>query len=213
MGRMLGHGVYALAEVAAFTQLRPGRLRGWIKDHPFLNTDYDVVEGDFALSFLDMIEILVAGQMREHDVPLQRIRQAYEMLQSRFGVRHPFAHEDFRFLTDGRDLFLSEKDGASILDINLRQQVFPVVLRPFLRQLDYDDETKLAARWNIDRNIVLDPARSFGKPLVAATGHRTDVLAAALRANGDNADLVADWFGVSPGDVMDAAAFEEKYAR
>jgi hypothetical protein len=39
--------------------------------------DYEPVGGDYALSFHDLIDLFVAGQLREHGVSLPRLRRVY----------------------------------------------------------------------------------------------------------------------------------------
>jgi uncharacterized protein (DUF433 family) len=59
-----------------------------------------------------------------------------------------------------------------------------------------------------EEGIVIDPARALGKPIVRASAMPTAVLAAAWGANGEDAERVADWYGVSPADVEAAVRFE-----
>ena len=60
--------------------------------------------------------------------------------------------------------------------------------------------------------VVVDPAICLGKPIVEQTGIPTFVLASAYRANGQNADLVADWYNVNPDHVLAAVRFESSMA-
>lgn len=44
--------------------------------------------------------------------------------------------------------------------------VFPDIIEPFLKQLDYDPDTHLARRWHIADGVVLNPGILLGKPVV-----------------------------------------------
>ncbi len=86
---MLGQGSYILAEVSKLTQIHPSRVRSWFKQRsdgtgfgPIFNSDYPPVHGDYAVSFLDLIDVLVAGQLRDrYNVPMNIVRHAHTLLQ------------------------------------------------------------------------------------------------------------------------------------
>src|SRR5438270_727125 len=87
MSGMLGKGVYSLAEVAQLTGLKRARVGEWFRGRPseasprpLFRSDYQPVEDDVAVSFLDLIDVFVAGQLREHGVPLQAVRRVYSRL-------------------------------------------------------------------------------------------------------------------------------------
>ena len=48
---------------------------------PVFSGDYPPVGGDCAISFYDLVDVFVAGQMREYGVALQTLRRAYRKLQ------------------------------------------------------------------------------------------------------------------------------------
>lgn len=86
----------------------------------------------------------------------------------------------------------------------------PEVLSPYLKQIEYANDTQTAIRWNIADGIVLDPTRSFGKPIVASEGTTTYVLAQSYLANNQDQNLVADLFDVTPDAVLRAVDFERE---
>lgn len=98
---------------------------------------------------------------------------------------------------------------TELQEILTRQKTFPRVLLPFLRKIDYDQLNLLAQRWHLTEEVVLDPAICFGKPIVQAVGKPTAVLAAAWKANKEDAELVADWYGVKVDHVLAAVRFED----
>ncbi len=78
--------------------------------------------------------------------------------------------------------------------------------------IDYDRATILARRWRIASMVVIDPTICFGKPIVEPIGIATTLLASAYRANQEDADLVADWYGVHSSHVLAAVEFERNMA-
>lgn len=217
---ILGRGLYTLPEVARLTGLRAARVREWFRGRadgsrrrrPILRGDYEPVGGDVAVSFHDLIDTFVVGQLREHGVPMPTVRRVYRKLQANLGEPHPFCHQ--QLLTHGKTVLMSGLDEAGreqITEVLTGQGVFPAIIRPFLQSIEYD-AAALARRWQIAERVVIDPGLQFGKPVVTGTGIATAVLAESYRANGRDAELVADWYNVAPDDVRAAAAFESRKA-
>jgi uncharacterized protein (DUF433 family) len=213
---ILGQGVYSFAEAAKLVGLSPARVREWFlgrasgnERNPVFTGDYQPVQGDFAISFHDLIDVYVAGQLREHGVSLQTVRRVYRRMQDDLQTDHPFCRKEL--LSDGKAVFLRGLDSEGqeeLVEVLTRQKVFPQVLLPFLQRIDYEKVTLLARRWRIARMVVVDPAICFGKPIVEAVGIPTAVLAAAYFANDKDAGLVADWYNVHADHILAAVEFE-----
>jgi uncharacterized protein (DUF433 family) len=222
----LGLGIYTFREAARYSRLHYRRVWRWFQptpgpaSHPerlpvpaLLTSDYMPTGGVQEISFLNLVDVFVFGQLREHGVRLKTLRRVYQRMRDDLGKPHPFAHQ--RVATDGREVFLrhATPDGRDELtEVLTRQRVMTEVIEPFLRQLDYEPDTQLAGRWRIADRVVLDPRISLGKPVVAAVGIKTDVLASAYHANDRDAERVAWWYNVVPDDVLAAVAFEKGLA-
>ncbi|MEO6810598.1 MAG: DUF433 domain-containing protein [Isosphaeraceae bacterium] len=216
---MLGRGVYNLPEAARLTGLTPSRVREWFlgrpsetSRQPVFQGDYEPINGDRAISFLDLIELYIAGSLRNHGLSLQRLRRIHSKMSEHLNSKHPFSQREI--LTDGVDLFIrNDEDGRDeLVDILRDQRVFPSILLPFLKSIEFDPSNHLAKRWNISEMVVVDPSICFGKPIIDPVGMSTTILAQAYRANGDDADLVAYWYNVKPEHVMAAVEFENRLA-
>jgi len=217
MMKALGHGIYTFSEAARLVGLRTQRVREWFRSRPSLKSvfqgDYEAVEGDIAISFHDLVDVFVAGQLREHGVPLQTLRKVYAKLQQAFDVHHAFCRKEL--LSDGKKVFYTGLDSAGreeIVEVLTRQRVFPNVIKPFLKSIDYAEATNLARRWRIDDAVVVDPEICFGKPVVESAGISTAILAAAYETNDRDAELVADWYNIHPDQVLAAVHFESRPA-
>jgi len=216
MGIILGHGIYSLPEAARLTRLRPSRVREWFTGRsmkqgpkPVFKSDYDSVGGDRAISFLDLIELFIAGQLREHGVSLQSLRKVRAQLQKDLDPRHPFCRREV--LSDGKKVFtlgLDREGQREMIEVLSTQRVFVQILLPFLKRIDYDAATKLASKWSIADGIVVDPRICLGKPIVKEVCIRTTILASAYCATHEDSELVAEWFGVLPLHVEAAVNFE-----
>lgn len=214
----LGRGIYSVTEAAGYTRLHASRVYSWIApqdkkgEASFLRAEHRTSDSSRLLSFLDLVDVLVAGQFRLHGVSLQVIRSAYAALKREFGTEHPFCRREL--YTDGRNIFIrvaGDLRDAPLSDALSKQNFFSTFLLPYLNQIEYDHENLLAERWNIAEGVLIDPKLSFGQPVVKTTGTSTFVLANNYFANDRNAGLVADLFNVSPADVQNAVAFEERF--
>ena len=175
--------------------------------------DYEPVDNDFAISFFDLIDVFVAGQLRDYGVSLQTVRRAYRWMRHELGTSHPFCRREL--LTDGKAIFLRgvDADGQQELTEALtRQKVFPEILLPFLKTIEYDPSTVLARRWRIAPEVIIDPTISFGKPVIEEAGVVASLLSAAYHANHRDTELVADWYNVRPDAVLAAVRFESRMA-
>lgn len=219
MATLLGTGAYGIREAAQLALVHPRTAHRWVagagrgRAAALLRPDLPRVGHRRALSFLDLIDLLVVGRFREAGVSFQTIRRVYGRLEQTLATRHPFGHR--RLLTDGTTVFMETLDHVGdrhLHEVLSGQGAMPVVLLPYLEKIDYAAETYTAVRWRIAEGIVLDPARSFGKPILADAGTSTFVLARSYHANNDDADLVADLFDVSPQSVRRAVEFESRLA-
>jgi uncharacterized protein (DUF433 family) len=220
MNTILGHGIYSLPEAARLTRLPSSRVREWFTGRSVehggkavFNSDYDFVGGDRAISFLDLIELFIAGKLREQGVSLQSLRRVRAQLKKDLKTPHPFCRSEV--LSDGKKVFVLGLDPGGqkeMIDVLSRQRVFADILLPFLKRIDYNAITKLASKWSIADNVVIDPMVCLGKPVVEDVCIRTTILASAYEANDRDAEHVADWYGVLPGHVVAAVEFERNLA-
>ncbi len=214
----LGRGLYTYAEAARLAGLSAGRVRAWFESTPREPRQRGpVLSGDFSgqgiISFLDLIEVLVAGHLRGLGISLQSLRKARAALVRYLHTSHPFSHRSLK--TDGKALFIHLQEQASdeeeLLEVVSQQHAIPQVLLPYLKRVDYDLHSKLATDWKIADAVVIDPTRASGKPIVASCAIPTSILAAAFGANGRDAERVANWYGISAADVDAAVRFENQF--
>jgi uncharacterized protein (DUF433 family) len=220
MTTMLGNGVYKYREAARLTGLKRERIREWFRLRnsdanrlPIFLSDYEPVEGSRVISFLDLVDVFVAGQLREHGVSLQTLRRVYNHLQKVLDTRHPFCRNEL--LSDGKIVFtrgMDSKGQEELTEVLTRQKVFPSIILPFLKKIDYGAASRLAERWHISRMVVIDPRICFGKPIIEDYSIPTAILADAYRANGEDAERVADWYNINAAHVLAAVEFENSRA-
>lgn len=179
-----------------------------------------VVKRQFAsdrrmLSFLELMELYFVKMFREEGVSLQTIQRASQAAAKKFQTEYPLAVR--RFDTDGRAIFATlvkeNKDEVFVEDLARGQYVFEKVIKPFFRKIEYRNEAIRFWPMEPKGRVVLDPNRSFGKPIDAETGVPTRaVYDAWIAGGGQDRATLAKWFDI-PHKAVDAAIeFEQSFA-
>jgi uncharacterized protein (DUF433 family) len=207
--------LYGFAEADRLAGVTRGTSRRWLKGYRYwyadesrmalpITPERDLPDG---VSFMDLVEVIAIGKLRQRGLSLRRIRQVNEYCQLALNRDRPLVTETFK--TDGREVFVKAQ-GGFLLDVlhGRGTQAWDEVLDPFLETLDYEDE--LARRWwprGKNEPIVVDPDYGFGLPVVSGSGVRTEIVAERFRA-GDAREEIAYDFGLSPAGVEAALRYE-----
>jgi len=220
--QLTGVGLYSFQEATRLTGASPAELRRWLHGYqsgetsvpPLWESELSSEKLD-GLSFHDLLEVRFVKNFRKYGVSLQTIRIAATHARDMFHSPYPFTCQ--RFQTDGKRIFgeaLRESGDKDMIDLRQKQFVFAKIIHPSLyKQIEFGIDDR-ALRWFPDKNkkVMLDPAISFGKPIVADTGIRTDILYDAWQAENKNKQRVARQFEVPLQAVNAAIRFEEKLA-
>jgi uncharacterized protein (DUF433 family) len=219
-----GIGAYSPIEAARLVGTSPVNVRRWLfgysyrhhgpktSQKPLWDPQYGADQDDPILGFRDLIEARMVASLRQLKIGMPTIRACLEAAAEIAQDSHPFSSAHFR--TDGRRLFL-ERLGAEgsrdIIDLKSKQHAFPKVIEASFLDLEFDDEK--ATRWfplRKSREIVADPERSFGTPIVDEGGVPTRRIAQVFEAEGRSIEKVASLFEVDRQSVKDALAFERQ---
>ena len=121
MATLLGNGIYTFKDAARLTGLRHGRVREWFRRKPIFQGDYRPIDGDFAISFYDLVDVFVAGQLREHGVTMQTVRKVYCRMAEDLAATHPFCRKEL--MTDGKAVFFRNagSDEPQFIEVLTRQ--------------------------------------------------------------------------------------------
>ena len=219
-----GVGIYTLPEAARIIQTNTMRVRRWLLGYrfptdagtgespPVFAAQLPQLDGHQAIGFLDLIELLFIKAFRTYGVTLQTIRSAATEAARRWGVSHPFCMK--RFATDGRSIFATLRDEAGeehLLELTRSQFGFMSVLAPYLKQLDYGLPGDVRRWWPLGKSkpVFLDPAISFGKPVVRPHNVPTEAIFHAIDA-GETENEVSGWYNLPIQAVRAALEFEKK---
>lgn len=227
----LGTGIYTPPEAAKLLHEKPETIRRWAFGYSrnraagrtaypaLIQTDLPEVEGERALTFVELVELLYIRAFHRAGASWQTIKEAATVAARLYSSEHPFALRQV-YMDPRRVLYgaLRNPDGSESF-VQLRgdaQHELPALVRPFLDQLEFD-LNDLASRWwplGKHAGVVIDPAFAFGAPIVEDAGIRTQTLVDSYRAevaaNGDRTvEHVAWLYEVSPRNVETALSFHQ----
>ena len=224
--QLLQTGIYTVSEASRLASVSQRRIRRWLRGYEFKvkhgrrrspavwNSQLDPINHSMALGFLDLLEIRCVEGFISAGVGWKTLRQVHDRAREVVGHSHPFCTN--RFATDGQTIFMEfqEKNkDVTLWDMRDVQRVFDRIIRPFLKDIEFDN-TKVPFRWwprGKNHQVALDPRRSFGQPIIFREGIPTQVLARSVRAN-ESVEEVARWFEINSKSVREAVDFEKALA-
>lgn len=208
-GPSLGGGLYSRVEAARLLRTPRQTLARWVEGYVRevrgVGKAYaPLIERGEAptLSFGDLVELMYVRGFRRAGVSLQELRDAGTKFRREWGTSFPLASK--RFATDGRHLLLDEGEVWRHALTGQQSAFFEEMGRQLVHVGDLASEWRPLGR---ERSVLLNPDRSFGKPIDDASGTHTHVLSLALAAEKDPS-AVAWWYGTTTEAVRDAAEFE-----
>lgn len=226
---LFGVGLYTVPEASRLTGIPYQSIRRWLFGYgytvkgrrhfsePLWTSEIETTENEKGLGFHDLIELRFVFSFRKRGVTWQAIKDAAENAKQLFETNHPFSA--LRFRTDGRSIFaelINDRAEKALLDLVRSQYAFhQVISKSLYRDLDYETpKTLRPMRWwplGRSKQVVIDPLRAFGAPIVEEEGVPTATLSQAYSAAQSFKD-VASWYDVSRKAVRDAVRFEQKIA-
>ena len=205
---ILGRGIYTIPEACRYLDAHPSRVYRWFNENGVFTSDYNEIDGQRALSFLDLMDAKVALTFRNSNVPMPELRNAYNALREQTGRPHPFAHNDL-YLHDGK-IFRKEirPDKTPLLyRVSTREGYIEEVMRPFLTRVEFDKQSHQALRWHIADGILMDPAIRFGAPVIEHTRIPAEILMQCYQAHDGDAQAVSDMYEITAEQVRNSVKF------
>lgn len=179
---IFGKGIYSPRQAARLVGGSAQEIRRWTRGsgptEPLWHAYYQDLDDTAELSFADLIEVRVVRAFRQAGVSTQAIRFAILFAQQKFGVERPLSTMEFK--TDGSEILMQavEKDGefVSLAKARPGQKVFSEIVKQSVKDLEYEGET--VARWrpHKTKDVVVDPSRQFGAPIIDEFGVSTATL-------------------------------------
>jgi uncharacterized protein (DUF433 family) len=194
---------YQVGEAARYAQVDPQTVAAW-----HASTLPERAKR-VPLNYMQLIEVAVVAAARKAGVKLKDIRAAREWAAKQLQSEFPFAQ--YRFKTDGKDLFFDHEllaggKSGTLVAASLEGQLAWKQIIGRLKEFEYEDGR--AIRWKVAGTrspIVIDPRISFGAPTVR--GIATWAIKGRYQA-GETDQEIAEDFGIDVPDVRKALKFE-----
>jgi uncharacterized protein (DUF433 family) len=206
---------YSLQESAQYLRVPLSTIRYWALGKagtpgPIITT---AGRSPLALSFYNLVELHVLGSMRrQFEVSMPRVRTAMDFVRGRLKVARPLISTQFE--TNGVDLFVQYC--GQLLNVTREGQAeMRDVLQESLRRIERDPRGIPIRLYPFTRNelmdaprlVVIDPDRSFGRPVIAGTGLVTAEIAARFKA-GESFEALAEDYGRPTNEIAEAVRCE-----
>ena len=213
--------MYSFSETAHLANVSVTTVKNWLFGYTVRGREVPALfpsDSGAMVSFLQMIEVMVAGRFRKSalgkNVSFRAVRDAHVNAQKKWGIEYPFAHMRLEALGGHITHFLREGSSeASYQALDAPEQwTLPGLLRETIDQIEYDNE--LAARWfPIGKTvpIVVDPRLSTGLPVIAGRGVTVQAIRKRFKA-GLRIDFIAKDFDMSSDLVETALQYWERVA-
>jgi len=216
---LLSRPVYGLAQVDRILGLHSGTARRWIDGYQRSGKSYPPVvretsTGKEIVTWGEFVETRLLAQYRDAGVPLGHMRPVVDALRDELQTPYPLASARTWLAPRGRELVGKVQD-----EVGLERPLALVVLRTGQAVLDWTPAAegfRRSVEWTSDdaaaqpklirpvadiAEVVIDPLRAFGEPVVRSVP--TEVIAELVRA-GDSVDMIAELYEL-PRATVDAA--------
>jgi hypothetical protein len=218
----LGIGIYSIPEAARISHVPASYIRRWLWGYkytvqgkvlragPLWSPQLPEIDDARALTFRDLVEVQFVYRFRQLGISLQTIRKTIGLATELLNRTFPLS--SVRFKTDGKKVFAEviedPAERSHVFDLKTGQYLLSYVLEYLYDALEYSEFDELVRWWPLgkDRRVIVDPKRSFGRPIVPE-GVQTNILVSSFSSEGDM-KAVASWFEVSESSVSDALEFE-----
>ena len=207
--------LYTTAEAARLAETTTATVVRWFRGHraaPPLFADRRPDQATFHLSFLELVELIVARRLRACGLSVEQLRQSREFARERWGVEHPFA--ELRLNTLGCD----DSNASS----PVHDDEWPTSLPPLpkfsalvTQAIEYDDCAQDAAAGTWARRLfpagdsaplMIDPRFAGGAVTFLNRGLLLETIVNRWRADESIAFIASD-FDLDESDVEAALRY------
>lgn len=228
ISNLIGIGLYSVPEASKITGVPSQTISRWIKGYKYKDikgnkkSTAPVWQSELAefteqttLSFKDLVEVRCIKKFREHNITLPSIRKAYEYVSEELNTYYPFANKVF--YTDGKKILVGIESKETptnkklINPITKQWNAHEIVSQSFIDSFHYDENNEVD-RWHwLNDTVVIDPQRSFGRPILNKEGIPTDILYKSFQVEKDK-KYVANIYDIPVSSLNKAIEFEEMLA-
>lgn len=213
----INNGIYTVPDVSKILRLPYQRVNYWLNkywDSAFGGTFESryswTIDNTRAVSFHTLIEFYVFYHLSEVGVKPKEVLKAHIELSKMFDTPFPFAIKNVleSIRTTGKKIFLDSKDGVFSLDGN--GQFNLDFIKMFFKSLDFDNDLVATRFYPLGkgRNIMIDPRRQFGHPVLGLTNIYPETIYNLYKA-GEPIEFLAFTYELVKEAITDAIEYCE----
>jgi uncharacterized protein (DUF433 family) len=215
---VLNSGVFTVPLVANLIGVSKGKVRRWVdgqkeKQAAIIDNELGRVDNKLAVSFTNLMELQFVAFFVKAGVKLHNIRAILQEAKSLLNHPHPFATKTV-FMTDKRKIvtrIVRDNGVDHIYDLKTKNyEMEDVVMQSLERDMVYDPSGN-ASIWYPRRaicpSVVVNPCRSFGRPVLKESSIPTEIIAQTFAVE-KNLETVSLMFDISEQQVSEAIKFE-----
>jgi uncharacterized protein (DUF433 family) len=218
---LLERDVYGLGQVDRLLGLKGGTARRWIEGYTRGQKTYPPVvreqpTGQELVSWGEFVETRLLAEFRDAGVSIVRLRPAVERLRKQLDTRYPLATARPFLDVEGRELVWKVQEAVGLeheLQIVVVRSGQIVLTEPAQRFADSatfrpsDGVVELLRPVADIGEVVIDPLRQFGEPVVRNSSVRTEIITEQIRA-GESIDAIAEMYDLRRPEVEAALRYE-----
>jgi uncharacterized protein (DUF433 family) len=182
---------------------------------PLFKTEFEYDSNDVVISFLDLVELLFISNFINNGISIQKIRKAAISASKFLNTTHPFAVR--KMYTDGKSIFAEiaqRENDTSLLDLINKQYEFKKLIEQTLYKCIDFDRCDCAEKWwplGKNENIVLDPSRNMGQPILNKYNIKTELIYELYKTN-HSINEISDWYELDINAIEAAIGHEKDLA-
>jgi len=212
----VGTGIYTVSEISKILRLPYFKVNRWLNKYwngqlgQVFDTKYSLaIEKSKAVSFYTLIEFYVFYQLLNSGVKINSVVKARIELTKYSKSTFPFAQKKIieNIRTDGSKIFFTMGDNDT-LSLDGTKQLNIGFIKDFYKNLEFDHELMASKYWPLgkSKNIIIDPTRQFGHPVIGSTNIYPETLYNLFKG-GEQPNFIAFMYEINEKDVCDAIEF------
>jgi len=211
----LGSGIYPVNEISKILRLPSYKIHRWINKYwdgelgkEFEQTYSWKTSGSKAVGFHTLIEFYIMMSLTDAGVGTRSILNAHKELSIKYKTPFPFALKQIvnGIKTDGTKIYLKAKDEIVTLDGS--RQLNLDFLELFFRKLDFDLDNVASKYWPLgkDKNIVVDPSRKFGSPIINGSNIYPETIYNLHKAK-ESIEYISFLYNIGKQEILDSIEY------
>ena len=215
---LLDSGVFTVPMIAELISVPRSKVRAWVNGHgktqkPLIDNELSQVDDKLAVSFTNLMELQFVNFFTKAGVKLRDIRAIMQEAKRALNHPHPFATKTV-FQTDKKKIVAKiAKDNGVEHIYDLKSQNYEmkdIVMQSFEHDMIYDPNGNACVwypRRNRCPNVVINPRRSFGRPILQGSQIPTEAIFKVFLVE-ESLETVSAMFEIGEQDVREAVDFE-----